>query len=109
MTAPQVLVELLLEIGSWVVVEIVAVLHRSLPLVAPALRCRASVNDAEAAGCSVPLVHVNPTGPGVPAAGFAHVQPAGAASDWKVVPAGMVSATETAVATLGPSLLATIE
>jgi hypothetical protein len=46
--------------------------------------------------------------PPAPTAGVVHVQPAGVASDTKVVPGGSVSASVALVAALGPELATVI-
>ena len=74
-------------------VVMLAVLHSWLPLVADGLRWTVSVSTAVAPAGNVPMVHV--IGPVPPMAGVVHVQPAGAAADTNVVPAGVESPTET--------------
>jgi hypothetical protein len=99
---PHACDELLLEMGSVVVDPTDAVLHRSPPAVAPAPRRTVSVKLAVAPEARLAIEQLTPTGPAVPTDGLAHDQPTGEVSDWNVVPAGMVSVTETAEALLRP-------
>jgi len=52
---------------------------------------------------------VQETVPEAPTAGVVQVQPAGAVSDWNVVPPGSGSERATFIAVLGPALAAPME
>ena len=81
-----------------------AVLDTVAPMPLPA--ARTSVNVLEAADASVAAEQVIVPVP--PTAGVVQVKPAGAVSDWNVIPAGIVSVTCTVDAASGPLFVTTI-
>ena len=92
-------------VGSLVADETVAVLLIKVPAATPASTCTTKVNAA------LPIASEateHETVPAAPTAGVVQIQPAGDASDTKVVPAGRVSARVTDAALLGPMLLTAI-
>ena len=103
-TVPQVCEELLLGMGSRVAAEILAVLQSWVPFATDEPKWTTSVKAAAAPAATVPVVQE--IVPVTPTAGVVHVQPAGVASDTKVVPAGRVSDTVTVCASLGPMSVA---
>jgi hypothetical protein len=98
---------LLLESGSAVAEETVAVLVITVPLAVPAVTLTTSEIEPDVDAASVEVVHVcvpvPPTGSG------GHVQPAAGVTETNVVFVGMTSLSETELAACGPSLRTVIE
>jgi hypothetical protein len=90
--------------GSATAPAMVAVFVITVAPGVPASTATASVNTSLPAFAKVAMLHV--TVPVPPTAGVTQDQPAGVASDWKVVPAGSGSVIVTVVESFGPLLLA---
>jgi hypothetical protein len=105
-TAVIVAAESLAGSGSVVAEPAVTVLPMSEPVTAPASTATTRVNVAVAPAPSVAAEQS--TVPAAPTAGVVHDQPAGDASETKLVPAGTGSASVALVAAPGPAFATVI-